>query len=169
METKKQSARFFLPGLGKLIDRKDGSRMKRDLKVVKYPITGELVKWKNVPDAAYSSLREDCGIAIKPYKGEVAAPADGILKRFLPAGNGLVMEMENGGEILIHVGLKTGNLSGKYFEPLVKEGEQVTKGQALLKFDLEKIEKAGYSLVTPVVVTDGTNYKKIIETGEEKL
>ena len=70
---------------------------------------------------------------------------------------------ETGLELLIHVGVDTVQLEGKYFQSFVAQGDKVTKGQVLLKFDKEGIEKAGYSIETPVIITNATDYESIAE------
>lgn len=67
---------------------------------------------------------------------------------------------------LIHVGMDTVNLEGKYFTPLVKKGDRVTVGQKLLNFDLEEIKKEGYSIITPVVVTNSAQYKDVVTVSD---
>ena len=62
---------------------------------------------------------------------------------------------------LIHVGINTVELEGKYYKALVKEGDKVTKGQPLLKFDIEGIRSAGYNTVTPVIITNSDEYESV--------
>lgn len=71
------------------------------------------------------------------------------------------MTGDNGLELLIHVGINTVELEGKYYKALVKEGDKVTKGQPLLKFDIEGIRSAGYNTVTPVIITNSDEYESV--------
>lgn len=76
---------------------------------------------------------------------------------------------EKGAELLIHVGMDTVKLEGKYFTVKVKQGEHVKKGQVLVEFDIEKIKAAGYSVITPVIVTNHAQYMDIVTTNETKI
>ena len=79
-------------------------------------------------------------------------------------------------EVLIHIGINTVELNGKYFTYLVKENDKVKKGDTLVTFDLDAIKAEGYSLATPMVVTNSDDYKEIealvagpIEAGTDVL
>lgn len=79
-----------------------------------------------------------------------------------PTGHAIGMLTDTGVEILIHVGMDTVQLDGKGFEPLVQSGDTVKKGQKLLKFDRKLIQEAGYSLVTPVIITNSDDYAAVM-------
>ncbi|GAA3327015.1 hypothetical protein GCM10020331_065290 [Ectobacillus funiculus] len=70
---------------------------------------------------------------------------------------------------LIHVGIDTVQLEGKYFSPKVQQGDRVKKGDLLVEFDIEKIKEAGYQITTPVVITNTNQYMEIVETNQEKV
>ena len=124
------------------------------------PLKGKTIKLEEVEDEAFSSGVLGKGVAILPEEGILYAPADGTISVFFPTGHAVGMTTDNGAELLMHVGMDTVQLEGKGFHPLVSEGSRVKKGQKLLEFDMEQIKKAGYSLVTPVLVTN------VEETGE---
>lgn len=86
-----------------------------------------------------------------------------------PTKHAIGMVSEAGLELLIHVGLDTVQLEGKYFESLVQQGERVKQGDLLLRFDKKKIEEEGYSLETPVIVTNYTDYLDILENQGETV
>ena len=79
------------------------------------------------------------------------------------------MLTDSGTEVLIHVGMDTVQLKGKGFQPLVQSGDSVKKGQALLKFDRGLIEAAGYSLVTPVIITNSDEYAAVLAATTETV
>ena len=76
--------------------------------------------------------------------------------------HGIMFVTESGAEILIHIGLDTVNLNGKYFKSHVSDGDKVKKGKLLVEFDMDAIKKEGYDLITPVVVTNISDYIKAV-------
>ncbi|WP_308555378.1 beta-glucoside-specific PTS transporter subunit IIABC [uncultured Lactobacillus sp.] len=129
--------------------------------VIERPIQGKVVPLSEVKDDVFSKGFIGKGVAIIPSKGEVVAPISGTITSFFPTGHALGITGDDGIELLIHIGMDTVNLNGKYFTPLVKKGDKVKVGQKLLKFDVEAIKKAGYSTISPVVVTNTDKYKEI--------
>ena len=102
------------------------------------------------------------GIAVMPEEGAVYAPVDGTISAFFQTGHAIGMTTENGVQLLIHVGMDTVQLEGKGFKPLAAAGDIVKKGQKLLEFDMDFIKKRGYSLVTPVLVANSSEFDQII-------
>ncbi len=140
------------------------------------PLKGKTVKLEEVEDEAFSSGILGEGIAILPEEGILYAPADGTISAFFPTGHALGMTTDNGMELLIHVGMDTVQLDGKGFHPLAAVDDKVKKGQKLLEFDMKLIKEAGYSLVTPVLVTNADEIRvvpvdggKQIQAGDELL
>lgn len=140
------------------------SNLKGVLKVVNGGGQYQIVIGTDVPQVyqeVFSSLTMGNGIAINPVKGEVKAPVDGVITTFFPTGHAIGIQGDNGAEILIHVGMDTVSLKGEGFEPLVREGDRVKKGQLLLKFDMDVIKAHNLSVVTPVVVTNTDDLKAV--------
>ena len=133
------------------------------------PLHGEVVTLAEVKDEAFSSGALGKGIAINPIEGKVYSPADGTLTTLFPSLHAIGITTENGAEILIHVGMDTVQLEGKHFNAKVKQGDKVKKGQLLLEFDKQEIEKAGYSTITPVLITNSDQYLDVIETDKRKV
>ena len=131
------------------IDRKE-----RKTEKISSPLKGEVIALSDVQDEAFSSGALGLGAAVDPKEGVLYAPADGTISVFFPTGHAIGMTTDDGVELLIHVGMDTVQLEGKGFRPFAKEGDRVTKGQKLLEFDMELICKEGYSLVTPVLITN---------------
>lgn len=129
--------------------------------VIYAPVEGEVSALTSVSDEVFSSLTMGNGIAINPVKGEIKAPVDGVITTFFPTGHAIGIQGNNGAEILIHVGMDTVSLKGEGFEPLVREGDRVKKGQLLLKFDMDVIKVHNLSVVTPVVVTNTDDLKAV--------
>ena len=118
------------------------------------PIGGTIVDLKHVEDEVFSSGAVGKGVAINPTEGKIIAPFDGEIAVAFPSKHAIGLRASNGMEVLIHVGLNTVMLDGKHFTAKVSQGMKVTKGDVLLEFDREAIQKAGYSLVTPVLITN---------------
>ncbi|WP_421383562.1 N-acetylglucosamine-specific PTS transporter subunit IIBC [Bacillus salacetis] len=126
------------------------------------PVDGKIIPITEVEDQVFSQKMMGDGFAIVPSKGSVVSPVDGEIINVFPTKHAIGIKSVQGYEILIHVGLDTVQLNGQGFDVLVEEGQQVTKGQELLKFDLDFIEKSATSAVTPVIFTNLTklNIKK---------
>lgn len=132
------------------------------------PIEGEIISIVEVPDQVFSQKMMGDGFGIIPTKGTVVSPVDGEIINVFPTKHAIGIKSKEGYEILIHIRLNTINLKGEGFTVLVKDGEKVTKGQEILKFDLEFIKKSVPSVVTPVIFTNLTklNVKKHGKTGQ---
>lgn len=137
------------------------------------PLSGEVIELKDVPDEVFASGVAGQGIAVKPAAGEVKAPCNGVISVLFPSRHAVGIAAEDGTERLIHIGLNTVMLNGEGFETLVEQGDAVKEGQPLLKFDMEFIEKQGYSLISPVLVTNADEFggiqtvdKKQVKAGE---
>ncbi len=115
---------------------------------------GELIAMEDVKDETFANKILGDGVAVIPSEGKVYAPADGTIISVFDTKHALCFASGYGTEILIHIGVDTVNLQGKYFTAHVKDGEQVKKGQLLIEFDKEQIEKAGYDTAIPMIFTD---------------
>ncbi|MEI0488041.1 glucose PTS transporter subunit IIA [Brachyspira pulli] len=125
------------------------------------PIKGNIVKLESVEDEAFSSGAMGKGIAIDPSEGKVYAPYDGIIETAFPTKHAIGLTSDKGVELLIHVGMDTVKLNGEHFTSHIEEGQKVKKGDLLLEFDVDAIKKAGYPVVTPVIVTNSDDYKDV--------
>ncbi|NFG61114.1 beta-glucoside-specific PTS transporter subunit IIABC [Clostridium sp. CMCC3677] len=137
--------------------------------VIGSPLKGEAVKLNNIEDEAFSSGVLGHGIAIIPSEGKVVAPIDGEVTTLFPSLHAIGITAESGVEILIHIGLDTVQLEGKGFKAHVKQGDKITKGQPLVDFDIDLIKEAGYSVVTPIVVTNMSEYLEVVETENKNI
>jgi len=119
---------------------------------------------RHVPDPVFSSGAVGKGAGIEPSDGasiKVVAPADGSVVVAPSSGHAYGLALDNGLEILIHVGIDTVNLEGKGFDVKVGKGDRVKAGQTLVVVDRAVIEEAGYKLVTPVLVTNYMNFAEV--------
>lgn len=115
---------------------------------------GQLIALEDVKDETFANKVLGDGIAVIPSEGKVYAPADGEVLSVFDTRHAVCFQSSYGTEILIHIGVDTVNLKGKYFTVHVKDGDIVKKGQLMVEFDREQIEKAGYDTVIPMIFTD---------------
>ena len=129
--------------------------------LVAAPISGYAIPLSEVSDEAFSSGVLGKGVAIVPSEGKVYAPCDGEISTLFPTGHAIGITADNKAELLLHIGMDTVKLEGKYFNPKVETGTKVHTGDLLLEFDLEKIKEAGYDTTTPVLVTNYTDFADV--------
>ena len=104
------------------------------------PMAGKAVPITEVPDPTFAEGMLGNGIAIEPAEGKVYAPCDATVDMMFTTGHAVSLVADCGAEVLIHVGLETVTLNGKYFTPKVKDGDKVKVGDLLLEFDLDAIK-----------------------------
>ncbi len=122
-----------------------------------------------VPDPAFASEAMGKGIAIQPITGRVVAPFDGTITVAFKKKHALAIVSHHGAEVLIHVGVDTVKLDGKHFTSYVKEGDQVKAGDLLLEFDVEQIRAEGYPTITPVIITNSSEYTEILPISQGQV
>lgn len=143
-------------GLGKRKSPKDV--------LVASPIKGKVIPIGEVEDEAFSSKAMGDGVAILPAEGKVYAPFDGSVAHIIEKSkHALVLQHQSGVQVLIHVGMNTVSLKGAGFTAHVQTGAKMKKGMLLLEFNMEQIEKAGYSVATPIIIPGGQEAVKEIE------
>lgn len=128
---------------------------------IKAPLSGKVVKLSQLNDQVFASGLMGKGIAIEPTNGEVCAPVTGTITSILPTKHAIGITSDEGVELLIHVGMDIVELKGVGFECFVNENEHVKAGDLLLKADLKKIKTAGFSVTTPIVVTNTKEYSAV--------
>ena len=124
-------------------------------------LTGTVVPLAEVKDEAFASGALGDGIAIEPAVGELVAPADGEISSTFDTHHAVGMTTVDGAELLMHIGIDTVKLGGKYFTYLVNEGDKVRKGQPLIRFDIEAIKAEGYPVTTPLIVCNTDEYAAV--------
>jgi PTS system beta-glucosides-specific IIC component len=137
--------------------------------IIKAPLAGKIVALEEVPDEAFAMGVLGKGIAIEPSDGKVVAPADCTVMTLFPTGHAIGLVTDKGAEILIHIGMDTVKLEGKYFTTKVKQGDHVQAGTTLIEFDKDKIAAAGYNTITPVIVTNHAQYMDMVITDEKDV
>lgn len=125
------------------------------------PVNGKAVPLSEVPDPTFAEEMLGKGAAVDPSEGRFYAPVSGTISTVFPTKHAIGITGDKGEEILIHVGLDTVQLDGKYFETAVSEGQHVEAGTLLLTCELEKVREAGYKIITPVIVTNPEDYPAV--------
>ena len=140
------------------------------------PLDGTVMPLAEVKDEVFSSGAMGQGVAVEPTNGLLRAPADGKMVMTFETGHAVGMKSNDGAEILIHIGMDTVNLQGKGFETLVQKGQEVKTGDPLVKFDIDAIKEAGYTVTTPIVITNSKEYGQVrqvafgeVKTGDKIL
>lgn len=133
------------------------------------PLKGKVKALSEVNDAVFSTGVMGKGAAIQPEEGKVVSPVSGQITTIFKTKHAIGITSDNGAEILIHVGLDTVRLEGKYFTAHVKDGDFVNAGDTLVTFDMEAIQAEGYDLITPVIITNQDRYQAISPVKEGKV
>lgn len=132
------------------------------------PVKGKVLPLAEAADEAFASGALGQGVMIEPEEGVVRAPFDAKVAALFPTNHAIGLVSDSGAEVMIHVGIDTVQLEGKYFEAFTTQESRVKAGDILIKFDMEAIRAAGYKTQTMVVVTNSFNYAKIeIETHDD--
>lgn len=130
--------------------------------MVKSPIEGFVKDLAEVNDTVFSEGLMGKGIAIKPKVGKVIAPFDGIVEAIFNTKHAIGLKSNDGVEVLIHIGLDTVNLEGKYFKSYITNGQVIKTGDLLVEFDMDKIKKEGYDIITPIIITNSDKFNDVI-------
>lgn len=148
---------------------KEVKSTKLEREIVTSPIKGEVLKLSDIEDAAFASGVLGQGVAIIPSDGKVVAPVDGVVTTLFPSLHAIGILSDTGVEVLIHIGLNTIQLEGRGFEACIKQGDRITKGQTILNFDVDAIKELGYSTVTPIVITNSSQFLDVVETESKNI
>lgn len=137
---------------------------------------GRTIPMDEVNDQTFAQELLGLGIAIVPSNGTVVSPIDGTIATVMDTKHAVCIQGEDGLELIVHAGLDTVELNGKYYQTYKEIGDQVKAGDVLLEFDLEEITKAGYDVTTPIVITNLGDYKitkcltgQQVKAGEEVI
>ncbi|HDX9579701.1 TPA: PTS glucose transporter subunit IIA [Bacillus pseudomycoides] len=168
----------YLFGLGKekgnvdetAVTQKHANREKTVAKaksnVISSPFNGEVMALSTIKDAAFASGALGKGVAIEPSEGKLFSPVSGTVSALFPTNHAIGITTDQGAELLIHIGMDTVQLDGKYFSAHIAQGDHIEKGQLLIEFDIASIQKAGYAVTTPVVITNPDQYDLVITEGK---
>ena len=134
--------------------------------VLKAPFSGKVIPYTEIPDQVFSEGVLGEGVGIDPTGSQVVAPADATVSSVIPDScHAVGLQLDNGMELLIHVGIDTVSMHGDGFTLHVNEGDKVKLGDPLITFDAEKIRKAGHPAITAFLVSEPNGKSLEFETG----
>ena len=157
-QTKEPAALFKTSGSGEEIS---GSNSATEEEIFYGYAKGQCIPMEEVNDETFAGKILGDGIAVIPSEGKVYAPAAGTILSVFDTKHAVCFQSRAGTEILIHIGINTVNLNGKYFTAHIKDGDIVKQGQLMVEFNKEQIEKAGYDTVIPMIFTDLPEEKRL--------
>lgn len=125
------------------------------------PLAGKIIPLNEVPDATFAQGMIGPGVGIEPTGNTVVAPFDGTVVNLFHTKHAIGLESDQGVELLIHIGIDTVKMQGRGFTAFVQQGDKVKVGQKLLEFDLSLVHQEAKSIITPIIVTNGTQFKSL--------
>lgn len=147
-------------------DETKNTSEKSDVKAVTLcsHLQGNVVELENVEDEVFSAKVLGEGVAVEPAEGKLYAPCDGKVEMVFATKHAINIVSTTGCEILLHIGIDTVKLDGKFFEAHVSDDQEVKKGDLLISFDIAEIKKAGYKVTTPMIICNTDDYNSIETT-----
>ncbi|MEC0127557.1 beta-glucoside-specific PTS transporter subunit IIABC [Paenibacillus pabuli] len=133
------------------------------------PMAGEVVELKEINDVTFAGEHMGKGIAIRPTSGRVVSPINGVVQTVYRTKHAIGLVTDDGVEMLIHIGQDTVQLKGQHFTAHVKDGDRVNVGDLIMEFDLQAIKDAGYETVTPIIITNTSNYLDVVGTKDASV
>ena len=124
-------------------------------------LNGKIIPLEEVEDEAFATKVLGDGIAIEPTEGKLYAPCDGKVDMVFDTGHAVNLVSKDGCEILLHVGIDTVKLAGKFFEAHVSDDQEIHKGDLLITFDIDEIKNAGYKTTTPMIICNTDDYASV--------
>lgn len=149
--------------------------LKKQYKLVA-PVSGKVLDLSQAPDPVFAEKLTGDGVVIEPTGDIISAPADGILSMIFKTNHAFGITLDNGVELLVHIGIDTVELKGENFERLVEEGTFVKAGTPIVKINLDFIREKGKPLTTPVLITNPSittdityNINSVVECGKDVI
>lgn len=133
------------------------------------PMKGKVLDLVQVDDGMFSEEILGKGVAIKPEEGTVKSPVNGIVTALFDSKHAIGITTDSGMELLIHVGIDTVQLDGEGYEYAIEKNQRISVGDTLLNVDLDFISSKGYNTITPIVITNATEYEDILNLTGSKV
>lgn len=152
--------------LNELVDQVDADPEANRTVTVCAPVNGKLIPLSEVNDPTFAQEILGKGAAIQPADGHYVSPVKGKVLTVFDTKHAIGLKSDDGAEILLHAGLDTVNLKGKHFNALVESGQEVDVGTPILDVDIDAVQKEGYDMTTPLIVTNGIDFGDIVSIDE---
>ena len=137
--------------------------MKKEDEKLSSPVDGEVIQIESVKDPVFSTKAMGEGFAVIPKSNQIYAPISGVVETVFPTQHAIGIKGDNGLEVLVHIGINTVELNGKYFDISCVAGSRVTKGMIIGEVDFKALQAAGYDSTTMVVVTNGNELSEPVK------
>ncbi|WP_414842062.1 PTS beta-glucoside transporter subunit IIBCA [Enterococcus saccharolyticus] len=135
--------------------------------LLKSPVKGQTELLENVNDETFSSGVMGKGVAIIPTEGKIISPGNGYVSAIFSTGHAIGLKLDNDVELLIHIGIDTVSLQGKYFYNQVAKNQRIKTGDPLIEFDLEEIKQSGYDPTIMIIVTNSNDFIEVLQVEED--
>lgn len=133
------------------------------------PVKGKIIPIEKVADPTFAEKILGDGAAIVPSAGLLVSPADATVETVFETNHAISLVTDGGAELLMHIGIDTVKLKGKYFKAMVKNGDKIKMGQPLIEFNIDKIKEEGFDLTTSVVIANHNKYSELAAHGDEAI
>lgn len=133
------------------------------------PLDGEVLSLSDVPDPVFSQRMVGDGAAILPSSETVLSPVAGVLTHLFPTGHAAGVTTDDGVEILLHIGMDTVELKGEGFRKIAVQGQRIDVGAPLIEIDLQQLQTAAKSVITPVVITNFARVEEWVVTEQTQV
>jgi PTS system glucose-specific IIA component len=134
---------------------------KRKIRDVFSPVDGQIVALESVNDEVFSQKMVGDGVAVMPISNQFKAPIDGVVSKIFSTNHAFSIKSDKDLEVMVHIGLETVGLNGEGFTRIANEGDEVKAGDVIIEVDLDYIKTHAKDIITPILVTDESNYKEI--------
>ena len=135
--------------------------LKRKVREVYAPVDGQIVALESVDDEVFAQKMAGDGVAIIPMTGKFTAPIDGVVSKIFSTNHAYSVKSDKDLEVMVHIGLDTVSLEGKGFTRMVEEGTSVKVGNVIIEADLTYIREHAKDIITPIIISDESDVKKI--------
>lgn len=160
-----------------IVKKEEEPKENERILAVHSPAVGQIKPLSQVEDNVFAREMLGKGVAVVPSSGEITAPVNGVVTSLFPSGHAIGFKSDDGLEVLIHLGIDTVKLEGKYFKTYVQQGDPVVKGQKVINFDVDKVKAEGYHTDIMVVITNEDEYLDVfpntklseVKAGDELL
>jgi len=135
--------------------------LKRKTREIFSPVDGQIVKLQSVNDEVFSQKMVGDGVAVIPVGTQFCAPIDGVVSKIFSTNHAYSIKSNKDLEVMVHIGLETVALDGKGFTRMANEGDVVKAGDVIVEAELSYIQKHAKDIITPIIITDESDTKKI--------